>query len=1342
MQIQSKHFFWLSLPLVSLLVSPALTSGQTGGAQPLITQPVNEHQLTVLKGNTYPLARPRYDRGPAPASLPMDRMMLVLKRSPQQKAALGALLNEQQEKSSPSYHKWLTPARFGQRFGLSSQDIQTIVAWLQSHGFRVGGVANGRGVIEFSGSAGAVEQAFHTSIHKYVVKGKAHWANATNPEIPTALTPAVAGISSLNNFPRKPMHRVAGIFRKSKTTGQAIPVQQPAYTFACGSGVNCYALGPYDFATIYNVLPLWNAGIDGTGQTIAIVGESDINTQDVDDFRNMFGLPSAKLNVIHNGPAPGPVNGDETESDLDVEWAGAVAKGATIDFVVSQSTEATQGVDLSAEYIVDHDLAPVMSESYGACELDLGTAGNQFYNQLWQQASAEGITVVVSTGDGGSAVCDTGYQGATNGLAVNGLASTPYNVAVGGTDFNDALDASTHWSSTNNSTTQASALSYIPEAAWNDTCTNPELAQLTGLSSDAETNCNNYSLTSQYPFLLLVYGGSGGASNCISPTSQSPSGCGGGYPKPAWQTGTGVPSDSARDVPDVSLFAGDGFNGNFYIVCEADQQSGSSCSLSSGTFLGVGGTSAATPAFAAILAMVNQKTKSPQGNANYVLYPLAAKTGASCASVATPAGSCIFYDETSGTNAMPCLVGSPDCTINTVGDNYGVLTGYANTTGYDPANGLGSVNAANMVNNWGSVSFKSTTTTLQLNGGNAVNVAHGTAVSVNIAVSPASPAPTGSVSLIAEDGGTNFDAGTFTLSNGVATGTTTLLPGGTSYNVIARYAGDGTYGASDSSPVAVTVNSEASKTFANLVTFDAAGNVTSLSASNIVYGTINYLFRVDVGDSSATYSSTTGISSTCSNQTASCPTGTVSVTNNGASFAGGNLPLNNQGYAEDQQLAQVGANALPAGTYSVTASYPGDSSYGPSTGAANFTIAKAPTTETVYANATYGSKGYITAQVNTTSYGSAPTGTASFTLDGSPFTPSNLTYSPYASTPSNLIAAYDSISGDTPPVLAMGSHTLTMNYPGDTNYVGGTATMTYSVWQASPSFTSLTASPSQTNINQQVTLTALLDGSKYGAAPTGTITFHDGDTPLSGKVTYTSTSASNGNDSSLQATTTYTPTTGGNHSISAWYSGDTNYLSVVSASMVLSVDGPDFSVGPGSSGATITIDSPGSSGTATVQVTAKNGFTGTVSFSTTCPSSSFEMTCSLSPASVDLTSSTPSASTKLTINTTAPSLLPPSGEPAGPGWPGNGLEVALVCIFGLAMMLFWVRRRRPERRWRSAFAVLALASALALASCGGGGQSSPPPPTDPGTPVGSYGVTVTAKSGSLSHSTDISINVQ
>jgi subtilase family serine protease len=383
-----------------------------------VTQVVNSQNNVPLRGNTHPLARAEYDRGALPDSQPLSRMLLLLQRSPEQDSALRQYLEDQQNKLSPNYHRWLTPEQFGTQYGPADADIQAVTAWLASQGFTQVKVAPGRNLVEFSGNVYQVRNAFRTEIHRYVVNGQTHLANAFDPQIPAALAPVVAGIVSLHDFrPAAHIQRV-GSFHKSKLTGVVTPLFTPS-----GSS-QFFPLAPADFAKIYNVAPLWTTGINGTGQTIAVLGESNVNVQDVIDFRTIFGLPQnfSAQNIILNGPDPGR-NSGEIEADLDIQWAGAVAPGATIDFVASASTETTSGIHLSALYAVENNLAGVISVSFGACEQDLGSTGNQFFNSLWQQAAAQGITVIVSAGDSGSAGCDDfgTQQTANRGLAIRVL---------------------------------------------------------------------------------------------------------------------------------------------------------------------------------------------------------------------------------------------------------------------------------------------------------------------------------------------------------------------------------------------------------------------------------------------------------------------------------------------------------------------------------------------------------------------------------------------------------------------------------------------------------------------------------------------------------------------------------------------------------------------------------------------------------------------------------------------------------------------------------------------------------------------------------------------------------
>jgi subtilase family serine protease len=1294
--------------VVTTLGLPALAAAQQNRIPARITQPIDTTNLTRLKGNVHPLARAQFDRGPAPASLQLNRMLLVLKPSADQEAALEELLDQQQDTSSPNYHAWLTPEQFGKEFGPADADVQKIVDWLESQGFQVQGVANGRGVVEFSGSAGQVENAFHAGIHRYAINGESHWANATDPQIPAALAPVVAGVASLNDFRKQPMYRLAGVFAKSKETSQVKAVKAvagapaPNFTQACGTNPNngqteyCYAVGPYDFATIYNVLPLWNAApaIDGTGESIAIVARTNINPQDISDFQVLFGLPANPPQVILDGPDPGIVSGDETESDLDVEWSGAVAKGAAIKLVVSESTETSDGVDLSALYIVDNDLAPIMSESYGECELGLGTAGNQFTNNLWRQAAAEGITVFVSSGDDGSAGCDF-YDGnapeaAQYGLQVSGLASTPYNVAVGGTDFDDFSNPTAYWNSTNTSL-QESAKGYIPETTWNSSCTNAIFAQI-GFSSNAETNCNNAQLS---PFVITL-GASGGKSACTASSSPTTSACSGGYAKPSWQTGTGVPADGKRDVPDVSLFASNGFVGNFYMMCERDVSYGP-CSTSN--FLGVGGTSASTPAFAGLLALVDQKTAARQGNANYIFYKLASKAGSTCTSAANPASTCVFYDIPAGsTIAMPCRQGSANCSPSS-GHAYGVLPGYATTTGYDLATGLGTVNANNLVNQWGSVGSTPSTTTLTLNDGNPVSITHGTAVPVSVSVAPNSPLPTGNVALEATQNGNTTDFGTLTLSGGTASGSVSTLPGGASYSVQAHYAGDATYQGSDSNAVTVSVNPEASKTSVGIITFNFARQVTGTNATSFPYGSF-YLLRSDVTNGTGT----SCFSGTSKSTVYPCPTGTLTLTDNASPLDSGTFPLNSQGYAEDQPIQLTG------GTHNLVASYGGDSSYNASTGTASVTVTPAATTTEITSpssstpppSAIIGQTLSVNELTQATSSGLAPTGTYTV-FDGSSAL-STISSLSYGST--NPSAEQVSLTGFVLTTLAApsGPHSLSVHYSGDANYASSVSgSITVNAVYAD----NLTVSATPNNViygqNTNVTVTATLSttnpASNASLKPTGALTFTPSLGTIGGAVSTTTGPDSNGNWM-VQASVTVTPQQ--TESIAANFAGDSNYAAA-SQSAFVTVTVPDFTISAGSG--TLTI-SAGQTGTATLTITPSTNYSSTVALS--CNGLAFlGETCTISPSSVTLSNGSPATAT-VSIATLAPSASltaqsapdRPHGIP--PGWRERGPWLGVATVAGL--VAFGLLMLDSGRRFRRLALVLGFLCVFTFAvGCGGGG---------------------------------------
>ncbi len=749
------------IPLATFVAVCTLHSGrlraQSAQALPSRIGTGDQSSLVVLQSNRHPLANLANDRGRAASDVPMQRMLLVLKRDPALEADLQQLIADQQDKSSPRFHAWLTPQELGERFGPSPSERQTVVSWLQSQGFAVNRESPSGMVIEFSGTAGQVETAFHTEIHRYFALGQLHYANASDPRIPAALAPVVSGVTTLHNFEKQPPLLPLGTASRIGNTS----TWQPNFTYNSASGAAHY-LAPGDLAKIYNLTPLFQAGIDGTGQSVAIVARSNVNLSDMQIFRLAFGLPFTTPQVILNGPDPGSLfNPNETEADLDVEWSGAMAPKATIKLVVSGSTNTTDGVDLSAEYIVENNLAPVMSTSFGACEASLGAAERAFYTSLWQQAAAQGITAIVSSGDSGSAGCDSPFGGpATQGAAVNGLASTPYNIAVGGTQFNENGADSKYWSPTN-AADQSSVLGYIPENVWNESCSDP-------------SQC----------FFPTLFASGGGASAF--------------YPKPSWQAGPGVPIDGKRDIPDVSLAAAARHDG--FLLC----QDGICVTDSSGQLLNafvVGGTSASAPSFAGIMALVNQKTGSRQGQANFVLYPLAAaQSAANCDASAGPQAPCIFNDITQGNNNVPGQAGA------------------SAAQGYDLATGLGSVNAANLVAGWANVTFHGSSANLQLS---PASITHGQPVNVSVSVSAAasgSGTPTGDVALLAGSQAINIG----NLTAGTISAAVTTLPGG-SYSVTAAYGGDGTFGSTVSNAVPVNVAAEPSSTTLALQVFSSGG---------------------------------------------------------------------------------------------------------------------------------------------------------------------------------------------------------------------------------------------------------------------------------------------------------------------------------------------------------------------------------------------------------------------------------------------------------------------------------------------------------------------------------------
>jgi len=728
----------------------------------MINQPIVNTQLVTLSGNTRAEAIAANDRGAVPDAFPMRQMMLQLKRPPAQEQAIETLIEQQQDPASPNFHHWLTPEEIGTQYGPATADVNKITSWLRSQGFQVGQVYPNNMVVDFSGNAGQVRTAFHTSIHNLSVNGEAHFANMADPQIPAALAPAVAGIVSLNDFqPHK----------------QVVPLSE--YTLGGGG----FYVVPADLATIYNLNPLFSAGLTGQGQTITLVEDTNLfSNNDWSTFVSTFGLSGygGTLTTINpappsgsnNCPSPG-VTADDDEAILDTEWATAAAPSAAIVVAACPSSGPTFGFFIAIQNLINQANPPtIVSMSYGVCEAQLGAAANAAINSAYQQGVAEGMSIYVSAGDQLGTGCDRGANGAIHGHNVNGFASTQYNVAVGGTDFDDLFTgtSSTYWNASN-SATFGSAKSYIPELPWNNTCASEQLAKFVSGSTvtyGVAGFCNNAG--SGY---VTIAGGSGGPSNCASgaPVTAGVGGTGScaGYPKPSYQTGLfGMPNDGVRDLPDVSLFSASGLLGHAFVYCLSDPNNGGKgCNGAPSGWNSAGGTSFASPILAGFQALVNQHVGGKQGNPNANFYALAkseyggsGNAGCNSSNGNGVNSACVFYDVTVGDIDAPCLAdGGTFWSCYRPSGTYGVLSAsnsafqpeYLATSGWDYATGIGTVNAFNLIKGWSanvapnstlSVSETGTGTVTSspsgINCGTACSASYFTGIPVSLTASPGS----------------------------------------------------------------------------------------------------------------------------------------------------------------------------------------------------------------------------------------------------------------------------------------------------------------------------------------------------------------------------------------------------------------------------------------------------------------------------------------------------------------------------------------------------------------------------------------------------------------------------
>lgn len=609
-----------------------------------ITQAIDDRESVVLEGSVQPRLQAAAEQGRMDGGIQLQASM-AFKRTAAQEATLEKLLAEQQDLSSANYHKWLTPEEFADRFGLSTNDVATVAAWLQGQGFAVTRVARSRTQIWFSGPVSKIETVFRTEMHRYSINGESHFANGTPLALPAALSGVVLGFRNLDDF--RPKARVHSV--KSNFTSSA-------------SGLH-YTL-PGDFATIYDVN---YATADGTGEKLVVVGQSALvstttppsTASDIDAFRAAAGLPARTSTnfvqtLVPNSGTPTVMSGDVTESSLDLEWAEGMAKGVNEIFVYVGNSSTFSVFD-AFQYAIDQNLAPVISISYGNCEATLGATNVQIVQGWTQQANAQGQTISAASGDTGPADCETSITPpATGGLAIDVPGALPYVTSVGGSEFtgdssvtpsNGCAPATQYWAQSCSLTSAASALMYIPETSWNDTTT-------ASLSASG-----------------------GGASVFFS--------------KPSWQTGTGVPADGQRDVPDIALDASNGHDTLLMCVNDPTHNNGVGPCVtgfrdSNNNLDSAGGTSFAAPAFAGVLAMLNQATHSAgQGNVNPTLYALATSTPST------------FHDITTGNNIVPCGVGTPDCPST---GSYGFSAG----VGYDQVTGLGTLDVNKLLTNWSS----------------------------------------------------------------------------------------------------------------------------------------------------------------------------------------------------------------------------------------------------------------------------------------------------------------------------------------------------------------------------------------------------------------------------------------------------------------------------------------------------------------------------------------------------------------------------------------------------------------------------------------------------------------
>ena len=1044
---------WITIFLftaISLCASPMFVSAQSAAPR------------TMLHGSVLPAAALSTDQGLLPATTKIPDLQIYLRPGAAQQIALAQLIADQHSSDSPLYHHWITPREFGEQFGVSSANEVKIRSWLTQQGFTNIALSSSRTVVTFRGTAAQVAAAFRSPLHRVSWHGAAHYSNLTNITIPQDIAPLIQSVRGLNDFHLQP---------------QSVKVNtKHVRTDFTSTGYNgVYGLAPGDIATIYDLNPLYDEGIDGTGMSAVVVGASDLDLSDIDAYRSAFNLPAntPSLVLIPTSTDPGTVDPLEVEADIDLELLGAVAPNAHLIYVY--------GTDVIAalEYAVDQDLAPVISMSYGGCE---------YYGETWdsqmssiqlvaQQASAEGISILVASGDTGAAGCDSqGSKAAVGGEMVDFPADVPEITGVGGTSLTP--DFASYFGSFNNSF-GGSATGYIPEVAWNSTDV--------GLNLQA----------------------SGGGSSIL-------------FSKPGWQQGPGVPADGQRDVPDVAMFSLNA--GMAYVICSlGDCASGYPNLMTSGAAWG--GTSASTPVFAGIVTLLNQylvanhKIATPGlGSLNPNLYLLANKT------------TDVFHDITQGNNVVPCAAGSPDCTSGSFG--------YTAGTGYDEVTGLGSVDGLNLINEWSDHSVKSTTLQLTSSESPVVNQSSDTVTLTATVTAPGgTDIPTGSV--------TFYQSWTLGSDLAISMGTVPLDSNGTA-----------TLDFSNLNYVVGTLYAVYSGSV------EYAESVGSLPVLNTTYTTLTYSPPGNI-----TVGSNVVLTASVSITSPGRPTGTVAFTANGAPLGTATLAVSASGTTS----ASVSTSSLPVGTDIIRASYSGDSLDVPSTTETSLTINQKNTITSLSINPT-----------GTLTPGEHFTLTAAITCAGTPIHSGNVKFSIGTASyvvlvnPANGIATWSGTAQASDNGVG-----LSASYQGTPTYAPSSANAGALSVKPFPTSTSLAVSPSGGSLQagSSYTLTATVAAPSGSPTPSGSVVF------TAGSATHTAIL----NQAGVATWTTTAPGTTGSFTVSAAYSGTSDFAASTSPVLTESVTAVPTSTSLTASVSTVTAGSPVIL-TATVTPTAGTGF--------------------------------------------------------------------------------------------------------------------------------------------------------